>query len=194
MFPDHFQALTWLGILDFRTGDLDAAVAYWERGIEAAGGSHPEIERLIAEARRVASQSPESRPPVQAAAPVGGPVDEKRTGVSSEPPAPVTGAYSVRVALAAGAVPPPGTVLYVAVRDGGGGPPIAVRRIDRPVFPLDVVVSQTDSMMGQPLPESATVTARLDTDGSVATRSPGDLEAAGLAEIGGAIELMLAGN
>ncbi|MCH7664972.1 MAG: hypothetical protein IH936_03455, partial [Acidobacteria bacterium] len=66
----------------------------------------------------------------------------------------------------------------------GGGPPIAVKRIDRPTFPILVSLGPKDMMMAADgeLPESGALMVRLDQDGSASTRGENDLE--GSAEVG----------
>ena len=67
-------------------------------------------------------------------------------------------------------------VLYVLAREAGAtsGPPAAVKRITVTTFPIELDLTAADSMMGQPLPKSARVEARLDADGNVMTRDAGD--------------------
>ncbi len=68
--------------------------------------------------------------------------------------------------------------LFVIVRpsDAAKGPPLAVKKIDRPVFPLSYALGPENVMMrGMPFTGSVTVTARLDKDGNPTTRQPGDL-------------------
>lgn len=44
-----------------------------------------------------------------------------------------------------------------------------------PSFPMQITLGMDDSMMGAELPETGILVARLDTDGNVASASPGDL-------------------
>ena len=195
LFPNHVQALVWRGILLFRAGDRDGAIATWQRGLDAAGGSQPDIEELI----RTARETP--APPVTAAAPS---VDAPPPVTSPPAPAPSPTAapggpaavapsdFGLRVTISEGAFPPPGGVLFVSLRPAAGGPPVAVKRIDRVRgFPLDLTIGAADSMMGQALPTSGIVRVRLDADGSASTRSPDDLEAEVEAEQGKSVSLVL---
>ena len=53
---------------------------------------------------------------------------------------------------------------------------IAVKKIDRPTFPLDYALSQDNVMMqGMPFTDKINVTVRLDKDGNPVTRTPGDM-------------------
>ena len=72
---------------------------------------------------------------------------------------------------------PAGAVLFVIARREGGGPPLAVRRIDAPRLPLDFELTPADRMI-QALPWGGPlrITARLDRDGNATSRQPGDLQ------------------
>ncbi len=68
--------------------------------------------------------------------------------------------------------------LFIIARPAGGagGPPLAVRKIDKPTFPLTYSLSQENVMMqGTPFTGKINVTVRLDKDGNAVTRGPGDL-------------------
>ena len=70
----------------------------------------------------------------------------------------------------------PGSVVFVTVRDAsfGAGPPLAAKRLPATGFPLAFEITGADSMMGETLPDSMLVEARLDPDGDPMTRSPSD--------------------
>ena len=68
--------------------------------------------------------------------------------------------------------------LFIIARpaEGGGGPPLAVKKLDRPVFPLSYFLGPENVMMqGRPFSGKVTITVRLDKDGNPTTREPGDL-------------------
>ena len=72
----------------------------------------------------------------------------------------------------------PNAALFIIARPAGGagGPPLAVKKIDRPTFPLSYSLSQENVMMqGMPFTGKINITARLDKDGNAVTRGPGDL-------------------
>ncbi|MDP3937916.1 MAG: hypothetical protein Q8R92_07245 [Deltaproteobacteria bacterium] len=82
------------------------------------------------------------------------------------------------IGLAPDAKAQPGAVLFIIARPAGGpgGPPVAVKRIAAPEFPLTYALTAADSMApGQPLQGRVNVTVRLDTDGNASTREAGDL-------------------
>ncbi len=72
----------------------------------------------------------------------------------------------------------PNAALFIIARPGGGagGPPLAVKKIDKPVFPLTYSLSQENVMMqGTPFTGKINLTVRLDKDGNPVTRTPGDM-------------------
>jgi cytochrome c-type biogenesis protein CcmH len=175
-YPNHPDALMYRGLALFQAGQPDPAMDSWQLGMEMAGGSHSQIEELIAMAEqgRLQALSPAAAPPAAAAAP-------SPTAADS---------YGIRIESAAPAGP--GTTLFVYLRTGEGGPPVAVKRISRPSFPLDLTLGAGDSMMGAELPAAGMLVARLDGDGDVSTSSPGDLQAQAAAEMGTVTRLVLA--
>jgi cytochrome c-type biogenesis protein CcmH len=72
----------------------------------------------------------------------------------------------------------PQAALFIIARPagGGGGPPLAVKKIDKPTFPLTYSLGQENVMMqGMPFTGKMNITVRLDKDGNPVTRGPGDL-------------------
>jgi hypothetical protein len=107
-------------------------------------------------------------PPSATAAPAGG----------AAPAAGAGPAFAGEVRLGEAVGPPPKGTLYVIVRSQGvdRGPPVAVKRIERPTFPARFTVSPADRMIKRmPFQGPFDVQARLDTDGDAQTKSPGDL-------------------
>jgi tetratricopeptide (TPR) repeat protein len=182
LFPDHVRALAWKGILYYQSGEMSQAIATWERGIEAAGGSHPELEQMVSEAVRTEAG-----------------VDEEGVGALLAPAAPAPqespppeSGYRLRIYVAPGSTAPPTAILFVSLRPEPGGTPLAVKRIARPVFPLEVFLDSRDAMTeGAVLPESGTLSVRLDADGSASTRSETDLTGEVEAVLGGENEMVL---
>lgn len=85
------------------------------------------------------------------------------------------------IRLAPGAKAPPHGVLFIIARMPGGapGPPVAVKRIADPQFPLTYELSAGDAMMpGRPLQGRVDLTVRLDADGNASTHEAGDLQGA----------------
>jgi hypothetical protein len=113
-------------------------------------------------------------------------------GANGGPPgaaaaAPVSGTVQIAPDLQGKA--PAGATLFLIVRRAGstGGPPLAVKRIESPRFPLAFSIGPDDRMIkAMPFAGPLTISARLDADGNAMTRAPGDLqgEAPGLHQPG----------
>jgi tetratricopeptide (TPR) repeat protein len=169
---DAYVALAWDDIQRGKTAEAEAQIAEATR-------RHPEQkQRLDDVLSKMKEQAKNPAPAVApaAAAPASGP--------------------SVHVTLTlAGAAPSPNAVLFVIARAAGqtAGPPAAVKRIAGPTFPLDIDLSAADSMMGQPLPATVRIEARLDSDGDAMTKNPSDPHAAqdGVATNGTRVSLAL---
>ena len=73
---------------------------------------------------------------------------------------------------------PAGAILFVIARGGAAsGPPLAVKRIESPTFPLEFTLGPDDRMIKEmPFVGPLQITARLDADGNAMTRAPGDLQ------------------
>ena len=72
----------------------------------------------------------------------------------------------------------PQAALFIIARSaaGAGGPPLAVKKIDKPTFPLNYSLGQENVMtQGTPFSGNVTITVRLDKDGNPTTRGAGDL-------------------
>ena len=72
----------------------------------------------------------------------------------------------------------PQATLFIIARPagGGGGPPLAVKKIDRPAFPLSYSLGAENMMtQGMPFTGKLTIAVRLDQDGNPGTRGPRDL-------------------
>lgn len=70
------------------------------------------------------------------------------------------------------------TALFIIARTGGGpaGPPLAVKKIDRPAFPVSYSLGPEDIMMaGTAFAGEVHISARLDKDGNPITREAGNL-------------------
>jgi len=179
LYPQHVRARVARGAILFRLGDRDGAIADWEAGVAASGGSQPEIEALLAQARAVDPSAVPSAATATPAAPSPNPAPAAVDGPS----------FGARIELQGSATP--GSVLFVSLRGDAPGPPAAVRRIDAPSFPLEITLTSRDSMLGRPLPESVPLSVRLDGDGSASTRDPSDLSVETPIRSGERVELVL---
>jgi len=72
---------------------------------------------------------------------------------------------------------PPGAVLFVIARTAPVGPPLAVVRVANPVFPQRFSIGPDDRMIeSMPFAGEIRLSVRVDGDGNVMTRNPGDLQ------------------
>jgi cytochrome c-type biogenesis protein CcmH len=132
----------------------------------------PDLSKIFPEGAERAAQvgpglpAPPGEPPGRGAPPLAA-----ETGRDAGPP--ITGTVS----LADGLAVPGGAVLFIIARRGDAGPPLAVKRIAAPRFPLDFTLGPEDRMI-QALPFAGplAISARLDADGNATTREPGDLQ------------------
>ncbi|MEA2415071.1 MAG: cytochrome c-type biosis protein CcmH [Thermoanaerobaculia bacterium] len=172
---DAYVALAWDNIQRGKTAEAEAQIAEATR-------RHPEQKARLDDV--LAKMKEQAKNPAPAAA-----------AASTPAAAPVSGP-SVHVTLTlAGAAPSPNAVLFIIARAAGqtAGPPAAVKRIAGPTFPLDIDLSAADSMMGQPLPATIRIEARIDSDGDPLTKNPSDPHAAqdGVATNGAKVSLAL---
>ncbi len=102
----------------------------------------------------------------------------------STSPAPAAQGPSLRVTVSLDPAHAEGAdgTLFVILRPAGSpnqGPPVAVKKLDRPSFPAEVELGPADVMMpGVPLTGPFDVYARLDRDGNAMTKGAGDLVSA----------------
>jgi len=84
---------------------------------------------------------------------------------------------TLRIASELQAAQPAGAVLFLIARSEAAGPPLAVKRIEAPRFPLDFELGPDDRMLkSMPFAGPLRLTARLDADGNATSRTPGDLQ------------------
>src|SRR4051794_2160262 len=172
---DAYVALAWDDIQRGNTSDAEAQIAEATR-------RHPDQKARLDDV--LSKMKEQAKNPAPAAAPTSAPAVAPASGPS------------VHVTLTlAGAAPSPNAVLFVIARAAGqtAGPPAAVKRIAGPTFPLDIDLSAADSMMGQPLPRTVRIEARLDSDGDAMTKNPSDPHAVqdGVATNGAKVSLAL---
>lgn len=162
---DAYVALAWDDVQRGKMSEADGLIA-------EAGRRHPGEQTRLTDV--LARMKDQVKNPVPAAAPA------TAAPETASAAAPVSGP-SVHVTLTlSGTSPSPNAVLFITARAAGqtAGPPAAVKRIASPVFPLEIDLSAADSMMGQPLPATMRIEARLDSDGDAMTKNPSDPHAA----------------
>ena len=90
---------------------------------------------------------------------------------------PVRGRVTIAPELVARA--PAGAVLFVIARRGPTGPPLAVKRVEAPKFPVEFEIGPADRMIqAMPFAGPMQLSARLDADGNATSRTAGDLQGA----------------
>jgi hypothetical protein len=122
---------------------------------------------------------PAARPGAEAAAAMGA----QLAAPSAAQPAAAGGASSSAIEGTLELAPelagrvPPGAVLFVIARTAPVGPPLAVLRVPNPSFPHRFSIGPDDRMIeSMPFAGDITITVRVDGDGNVMTRNPGDLQ------------------
>ena len=130
----------------------------------------PDLSKIFPAGAEAAPAAPEPSlelppPPLPPAAP-----DELAAG-SGEP---IRG--TLRLAPELEGAQPSGAVLFLIARTAQPGPPLAVKRIEAPRFPLEFEIGPADRMLESvPFAGAVLLSARLDTDGNATSRTPGDL-------------------
>jgi hypothetical protein len=177
--PDLLDARVYLSLTYAQTGRYDEAKAAIDEAIRLSPAEADRLRQLWAQV-----EAQKASGPAPAAA---GMKDDPHAGIALPPmsgsgaaPAPAPASTDPRavrgtLALVAGGNVPRGASVFLIVRLAGskGGAPVAVARVDATSFPLSFEVSQANSMMGQPLPESMLIEARVDLDGNPMTRDAG---------------------
>lgn len=134
--PGEQKALWLLGIAAAQAGEFDNAISYWEAllaQVEPGSNVAQSVQSQINQAKAQLGIAVEEEAPV---------AKETVTGWQGIK-------LSVQVDAAAQEKIPMGGVLYVMVRPAGVamGPPIGVRRVIDPLLPLDITISDADSML-----------------------------------------------
>ena len=165
VMPNFAMALWGKGMVLYQEKkDYAAAREIFERLLNMVppGEERNEIAKVLAEMPSAPAGKPAPDAPARSA----------RTPASGQ----ISGTISIDPKLK-GSVDP-GATLFIIARNAGAaaGPPLAVKKIDKPVFPLAYSLSQDNVMMqGMPFSGKVSISVRLDKDGNAMTRAPGDL-------------------
>ena len=176
--PDAQKGLWLLGMGHAQRGDDAFAISYWQTLMESLQpGSNvaATVQAQIEEAQARMGMMPGTLPAATDQLEATGQAGDDSDGWSGTRLV-ITAAEGAQAALAQGAV------LYVVIRSAGPamGPPLGVRRINNPVFPLEITVTDQDSMMQERLISSETdvqFQARISLTGSPAAQA-GDWQSA----------------
>ena len=133
----------------------------------------PDLSRIFPEG---AERAAEKKPPPMGQGAAGEPAAAPGGGAPPASGEPVSGTITLAPDLERKV--PAGAILFLIARNGpGGGPPLAVKRIESPAFPLAFTLGPDDRMIkAMPFAGPLQLSARLDADGNAMTRAPGDLQ------------------
>ena len=165
--PNFPMALWGKGLVLYREKkDFDGAREILERLLNQVppGEERNEIAKLIAEIPSDGGQKARS--------------SGQRTATAATAPssAEISGKITVDPKLKANL--DPNAALFIIARPAGvaGGPPLAVKKIDKPAFPLSYSLGQENVMMqGTPFTGKINIIVRIDKDGNPTTRGAGDM-------------------
>lgn len=169
--PSHVKSLALAGTAAYQRGDFATASGLWERilvrvppGQEIAG----QLRDSINDARSRAGMPP------LAAAPAADMLPQQSAASAGDTGLKLAGRLDIDAALRE-QLSPDDTV-FVFVRGGAGGPPIAALRFKGSELPLDFSFDGVPRMSGNaPLPAQLALAVRVSKSGDVMAR-PGDLE------------------
>jgi cytochrome c-type biogenesis protein CcmH/NrfG len=174
---DGWVALAWVYVQSNRMKEAEATVA---QAIQQAPNDRARLEQVFEQMKQHATQAAANPAPAAGGGeqlPPGHPSIDSASAAAAPAASAMPGAVHVTINLDPAAATRSG-IVFVIVRNPAGGPPIAVKRVMASAFPVTVDLSSADSMMGQQLPASFRLEARLDTDGDPLTHPPTDPKAA----------------
>ncbi|ANQ87087.1 cytochrome c-type biogenesis protein CycH [Azoarcus olearius] len=167
--PNHVKALLLSGTAAFERKDYAAASAQWERILVRIPPQEEAARALragINDARAKGGLPPLAEAPAPAA-------PAAAAGAAEGGSLTLAGRLEIAPALRerAGA----DDTVFVFVRGGGGGPPLAALRFKAGELPREFSFADAPRMGDGPVPAQLTLTARVSKSGDVGAR-PGDLE------------------
>jgi cytochrome c-type biogenesis protein CcmH len=167
---DGWVSLAWIYVQTDRMAEAERMIA---EAVKQSPNDRQQIENVFASMKQSKNGQPAQT--AEGGLPEGHPPVDGNPPATPVPSTPAATGPSVRVTLNldAGARQRTG-VLFVIARNPAGGPPVAAKRVMASSFPMTVELSAADSMMGQPLPPTFRLEARLDSDGDAMTRVPTD--------------------
>lgn len=162
-YPDMQKALWLMGIASSQAGDDAFAISYWESLMEQLEPGSPTAESVQSQINQAQARMGMD---VAEAPAVAAPEDGTWPGIKLIVNADDSGQSKI----------PAGGVLYVMIRAPGPamGPPLGVRRVIDPVFPLELKISDQDSMLKERQISSESeirLQARISLTGSPAASS-----------------------
>jgi len=186
--PSQQKALWLMGMAASQAGEDEAAISYWEillQQLEPGRTITKSVQEQIAMAQTRLGLNSETAPDTAAETePTAEPATETSAAISTTQTAAQAAddagwqGTGIRISPsdALKADMPQGAVLYVMIRTPGPavGPPIGVRRIHNPSLPLDITISDGDSMLQERKISSqseVTLQARLSLTGAPGAKS-----------------------
>ena len=161
--PQQQKALWLMGIASAQAEDFAFAISYWQSLLdllEPGSQVAQSVQQQIAEAQSRLGMEPTGMPVGSAAlAQTEQQTEPEAQEMQAEPPEqpPAEGGpwpgTTIRISAseAAQAAIPPNAVMFVVIRSAGMamGPPLGVRRIIGPDFPLETILTDADSMLAE---------------------------------------------
>jgi cytochrome c-type biogenesis protein CcmH len=195
--PNQPEAHTYMGFILIQAGHADGALMAFDKALAGApnfpmalwgkGMTLYKEKQDYAGAREVLGKLAAMMPPgeergevekVLAEIPAAGgkPVQQTTAAVAADTGAHISGKIMIDPKLK-GSIDSQAALFIIARGPGGqGGPPLAVKKIDHPAFPVSYSLGPENVMMqGTPFQGQVSITVRLDKDGNPITRQPGDL-------------------
>ncbi len=180
---DSWVALAWVYAQSDRMPDAERMMAEAVRQVPQEKARLDEVfsqmkthvaERGAPQAGK-GNQLPEGHPPIDGAPAAPAPAPAAAPASSGMPASGAASGASVRITLDLDpSVKQRTGIVFVIVRNPAGGPPVAVKRVVATSFPFNLELTAADSMMGQSLPPSFRLEARLDSDGNAMTKPATD--------------------
>jgi hypothetical protein len=134
--------------------------------------SEPDLSKIFPEGADSAEPAQPGLPPPPGAEERGAPAAPSEAAAGSAG-APVSGTVALAPELAGRT--PANAVLFIIARRGAG-PPLAVKRVEHPQFPVEFTIGPEDRMIqAMPFAGPIELSARIDGDGNATSRSPGDV-------------------
>ena len=165
--PAQQKALWLMGIAASQAGEDEAAISYWEtllQQLEPGRTITKSVQDQIAQAQTRLGLETDATTGTESP-PTAHPATEPDAQTATKPAPEISASpedeqvaddatwQGINIRVQPGdalrAEIPPGAVLYVMIRAPGpaAGPPIGVRRVRSPALPLDMLISDTDSML-----------------------------------------------
>jgi len=193
--PNQPEAHAYMGLILAQAGHADGALMAFDRALATApnfppalwgkgmvlsqtGGDPAEARRLLQKVSGMMPPGPKKEEVDKTIAQLGKDGKNKPSGAQASPAAGAQIQGTVDIDPKAKSKNDGQAVLFIIARStsSAGGPPLAVKRIASPKFPVAYSLSAQDVMMpGAPFSGKLFVSARLDQDGNPTTKEPGNL-------------------